>query len=59
MSIYLRTESLEREKRRGPNKKKIRESKTVSWNVLRIRSASPMTQEASMRLYTGAGMILP
>jgi len=41
-SINLRTERLERERRRGPNKKKIREF----IKTLRIPSASPLMQGA-------------
>jgi hypothetical protein len=36
VSIYLRTECSEREKRRGPNKKKIREFMIHAANSVRI-----------------------
>jgi hypothetical protein len=52
-SIYLRTECSEREKRRGPNKKK-----NLQFQIC-ICSASPFAQETSMRQYNGAGMISP
>jgi hypothetical protein len=38
-SIYSRTESSEREKRRGPNKKKIREFMIHAANLVRIAIA--------------------
>ncbi len=50
-SIYLPTESSEREKRRDKNEKKIREFKNVSLFTLRMRSASAIDAETSMRHY--------
>jgi hypothetical protein len=47
--IYLRTECSERKKRRGPNKKKIREFKSGSQFALQILSALPLTQGTWMR----------
>jgi hypothetical protein len=53
-SIYLRTECSEREKRSGPNKKKIRNFKSVFDPHRHLRR-----KETLMRQYNGAGMISP
>ncbi len=52
-SIYLRTESSERKKRRGPNKKKIRE---FNCNFAPHRH---LRRKALVRQYYGATMISP
>ncbi len=49
--IYLRTECSERKKRRGPNKKKIREINSGLRLALRIWSASPFAEESGLNIY--------